>query len=467
MEFKWRTKPLSKLIELIIDHRGKTPKKLGFEDFHDAGYPVLSAKHIKTGELVNVEGFRFANKSMYDKWMPVEIQEGDIVLTSEAPLGEVYYLNGKQKYVLGQRVFGLRTNPDILHPIYLVAWLTSSRGQASLNARATGSTVLGIKQSELLKINVDIPPPEIQNYIAEVYKNFSNKLELNRRINQTLEQIAQATFKSWFVDFEPVHAKIAAIAEGRDPIRAAMSAISGKDENALDNLPAEKYAELQATAELFPSALVDSELGKIPEGWCITPFSSIAKLDTTSIKPYENPNKEWVLYSIPAFDSNAFPVMELGKNIKSNKYSIKANSVLVSKLNPRFSRTWLPFEDYSNISICSTEFMQFIPLEKANRPFVYSMIKSARFQKEIMQRVTGSTGSRQRAQPKAVAVIPIVSPMKPLVQKFNMVTSVMLYQQLNHLKVTRRLSQLRDILLPKLLLGEITPPDIKTELTTT
>ena len=101
--------------------------------------------------------------------------------------------------------------------------------------------------------------------------SFDEKIELNRQINQTLEAMAQAIFKSWFVDFEPVKAKISAIEAGEDAegiTRAAMSAISGKTDEELDQLQAEQpehYIQLKTTAELFPSAMQNSELGEIPE----------------------------------------------------------------------------------------------------------------------------------------------------------------------------------------------------------
>ena len=94
-----------------------------------------------------------------------------------------------------------------------------------------------------------------------------NKIQLNRQINQTLEEMAQAIFKSWFVDFEPVKAKIEAKANGQDPERAAMCAISGKTDAELDHLPPDQLAQLRATAALFPDELTDSELGLIPKGW--------------------------------------------------------------------------------------------------------------------------------------------------------------------------------------------------------
>lgn len=282
MSSNWPTKPLGELLDLVIDHRGKTPKKMGFEDFHPTGYPVLSAKHVKTDRLVNEEAIRFANEAMYKKWMKVEVQEGDIVLTSEAPLGQVFYLNGKTKYLLGQRVFGLRPKKEEINPLYLAAWLASAKGQALLEARATGSTVLGIKQAELLKVEVDVPPEEIQELVARNRYDLVNKIDINTQTNQTLEQIAQALFKSWFVDFDPVKAKIEILAQGGsadDAELAAMRVISAKTLDELNSLKAnnpEAFNKLAQTAALFPAAMQDSELGEIPEGWSVLSLDEVA-----------------------------------------------------------------------------------------------------------------------------------------------------------------------------------------------
>ncbi len=266
----WEIKELGEVLKLVIDHRGKTPKKLGFKDFHDNGYPVLSAKHVKTDILVNKENIRFANNEMYKKWMKVEVEKGDLVLTSEAPLGEVFYLDGKTKYVLGQRVFGLRVNQNIINPLYLLSWLASNKGQVALKERASGSTVIGIKQSELLKIKVDIPTIEQQNKIASIRKSLTDKIQLNTETNQTLENIAQAIFKSWFIDFDPVHAKANALANGDDiqtANRKAMMTLSGKTDTELTEMAQQsptEYAQLHQTAQAFPSEFGENGL---PLGW--------------------------------------------------------------------------------------------------------------------------------------------------------------------------------------------------------
>jgi type I restriction enzyme S subunit len=283
--------------------------------------------------------------------------------------------------------------------------------------------------------------------------------------------MAQAIFKSWFVDFEPVKAKIAALEAGgseEDALLAAMQAISGKSEAELTRLQAERpeqYAELRATAELFPSAMQDSELGEIPEGWTIAPFLSIARLDTTSVKPAQDPEKAWEHYSIPAFDEGATPAFETGADIKSNKYKVYPTAVLSSKLNPHFPRTWIPDVQNPDAAICSTEFMQFVPLEPQHRAFIAGMITSEPFQSGIMIRVTGSTGSRQRAQPKQVAAMDVILPKSELRAVYSQHTEAMYRMQSKNIWQAQSLASLRDTLLPKLLSGELSVSDAEYQMT--
>ena len=138
--------------------------------------------------------------------------------------------------------------------------------------------VPGLNRNHLHLAKVRLPGKTAQKNIARVLSSLDSKIDLNCRINQTLEAMAQAIFKSWFVDFDPVKAKIVAIQDGRDPLRAAMSAISGKAEPELDALPPEQYEKLAATAALFPEEMEASELGEIPRGWKVQRVGSVLEL---------------------------------------------------------------------------------------------------------------------------------------------------------------------------------------------
>lgn len=449
----WQLLPLAEALDALIDYRGKTPKKT------DTGIPLITAKIVKNGKILPVS--EFIAEEDYDEWMVRGLpQVGDVVVTTEAPLGEVAQLEDCN-VALAQRIVTLRGAKEILESDYLRYVMQGPYVQGQLEARASGSTVKGIKQSELRKILLPIPPKQEQTKIAKILKSIDNKIRINEQASQTLEQIAQAIFKSWFVDFEPVKAKIAALAAGgseEDALFAAMQAISGKDKAQLTQLQTENpehYNQLRTTAELFPSAMQDSELGEIPEGWFLEPFSNIARLDTTSVKPAKEPEKIWEHYSIPAFDDGMSPAFDLGVDIKSNKYRVFPASILVSKLNPHFPRTWLPDVFDSNAAICSTEFMQFVPIKPNQRAFVAGVVKSESFQNGIMMRVTGSTGSRQRAQPKQVAEMEVLLPSEELRNIYSVLIAPQLESQASNIREALNLADVRDTLLPKLLSGEL------------
>ncbi|WP_373714986.1 restriction endonuclease subunit S [Roseateles sp.] len=200
---------------------------------------------------------------------------GDIVITREAPMGEVCKIPEGLICCLGQRQVLLRPKSGV-NADYLLYALQSPAVQEQVRwNEGTGSTVSNIRIPVLEKI--EIPRlGESEKLIATALKSIDDKIDLNRRINQTLEAMAQAIFKSWFVDFDPVKAKIAALTEGRDPLRAAMRAISGKSEVELDALPPEAFEQLAATAALFPDEMEESELGKVPRGWEAQSLDSVA-----------------------------------------------------------------------------------------------------------------------------------------------------------------------------------------------
>ncbi len=191
----WKQYRLIEVLEALIDYRGKTPKKT------TSGVPLITAKIIKNGRIEMPT--EFISVDDYDSWMVRGFPKvGDVVLTTEAPLGEVAQLDNAN-IALAQRVVTLRGKSDILDNTYLKYYFLSNVGKQRLKARETGTTVTGIKQSELREVLVDVPPYEVQARIAEVLKSLDDKIEVNRRINENLEQQAQALFKSWFVDFEP------------------------------------------------------------------------------------------------------------------------------------------------------------------------------------------------------------------------------------------------------------------------
>ena len=192
---EWKQYRLIDVLDKLIDYRGKTPKKT------TSGVPLITAKIIKNGCIEKPT--EFISVDDYDSWMVRGFPKaGDVVLTTEAPLGEVAQLYD-ENIALAQRVVTLRGKAGVLDNTYLKYYLMSNVGQQRIKARETGTTVTGIKQSELREVIVDCPPYKRQLEIASILSSLDDKIELNRKINANLEAQAQALFKSWFVDFEP------------------------------------------------------------------------------------------------------------------------------------------------------------------------------------------------------------------------------------------------------------------------
>lgn len=186
----WQVGKLGDVLSLIIDYRGKTPKKLS-SDWSLTGIPALSAKNIKDGKIIREESMYYVDQDLYNKWMKDELKKHDILLTSEAPLGEIYYLANNNKYVLSQRLFALRVKNNFSSP-YLYQWLKSEQGQFLLNRRATGSTVQGIRQVELKKVEIIIPKIEILEKITKLWFSILEKMDANFKQIQTLTKTRDA-----------------------------------------------------------------------------------------------------------------------------------------------------------------------------------------------------------------------------------------------------------------------------------
>ncbi|MBS1856132.1 MAG: restriction endonuclease subunit S [Acidobacteria bacterium] len=258
----WRILPLEDCMAALIDYRGKSPQKTPF------GIPLITAKVVKGGHINEPDEFIAADA--FDAWMRRGMPEpGDVVMTTEAPLGEVAQLDGR-RVALAQRLITLRGKSGFLDNTYLKYLMQSAFVQDQILARATGTTVLGIRQSELRRIHLCVPPISEQIAIAGILASLDRKIDLNRRMNETLESMARAIFKSWFVDFDPVRAK----AEGRQPV--------GMD------------AE---TAALFPAGFTSSPAGHIPSGWRPCKWGDLATLEYgKSLRTYSDNGGSYRVY---------------------------------------------------------------------------------------------------------------------------------------------------------------------------
>lgn len=315
--------------------------------------------------------------------------------------------------------------------LFLYYSLLARRNQIfGLGSTATRTPI--VNKSTFENIEILIPNLDEQHSIATILSSLDDKIELNRRMNATLGAIAQALFKSWFVDFDPVRAKAA----GRAP--------EGMDAD---------------TAALFHSEFQDSELESIPKGWLVRELKDFVSLSARMIQPSAKPDELFAHFSIPAFDAKRLPVIEVGVGIQSGKYLVEPNSVLVSKLNPRTPRVWLPALPQERQAVCSTEFMQFIPFNQTALSYLYCLMISDYAQQAVLMTVTGTTGSRQRAQPPQVMKSRFIWAGDKLVAAFADVAVPLLERVAANLEEGQRLALVRDVLLPKLISGQLRIPE--------
>jgi type I restriction enzyme S subunit len=191
----WGAAPLGKVVSKIIDHRGKTPTKLGGEWSENPDDIIaLSAKHVKNGTLVDLQRANRVSPALYEKWMPEKLTDGDVLMTSEAPAGEFYFIHGDFKYCLSQRLFALRASTDIVLPSYFYNEISRGHSYSEIMGSLSGSTVFGIRQDVLRSILVMIPDIEIQKQFNIIYLPWIAQIRNLEQQNQEL-----TTLRDWLL----------------------------------------------------------------------------------------------------------------------------------------------------------------------------------------------------------------------------------------------------------------------------
>ncbi|KAB7731918.1 restriction endonuclease subunit S [Rudanella paleaurantiibacter] len=447
----WQLLLLEEAMEAIIDYRGKTPIK------SDSGVPLITAKIVKNGRIE--QPTEFIADELYDSWMVRGLpKQGDIVITTEAPLGEVAQI--EDSYVaLAQRIVTLRGKSDVLDNDYLLFLMQSEFVQNQLVARASGSTVLGIKQSELRKILLVAPPIDEQIKIGQTLKSITTKIALNRQINQTLEAMAQALFKSWFVDFEPVRARIAALETGEDPTRAAMRAISGKTDAELGTLQTtdpDAYAQLETTASLFPDALVDSELGLVPEGWEVRELSRVTTEIRRGITPKYAIEGGVLVINQKCIRNHAINFSEARRHDDKERgiigREVAIGDVLINSTGVGTLGRLAPVKYLPERTVIDTH----VTVVRANHVINYCYLASFFLTKEsqIESSGAGSTGQTELRR-QVLEDLKLIIPSKELLELYETQYKPILKLMAKNEQEQIISATLRDTLLPKLLSGEI------------
>ncbi|KAF0098801.1 MAG: restriction endonuclease S subunit [bacterium] len=413
--------PLEECLDALIDYRGKTPVKT------ESGIPLITAKVIKGGRIETPT--EFIAKEDYDSWMRRGLPKaGDVVLTVEAPLGEVAQL-GPAKIALAQRVVTLRGKAGVLNNTYLLYLLQTEEMQSQLKARATGTTVLGIKQSELRKVSLRLPPIDIQVNTAAILKALDDKIALLRETNITLEAIAQALFKSWFVDFDPVRAK----AEGREP----------------EGIPPE-------IADLFPSEFEDSPLGEIPKGWRVGGLGVISRNLRIGAKPEDlTDDTAYIGLEHMPRQSIALDSWEGASKVESGKSRFRRGQILFGKLRPYFHKVGIAPID----GVCSTDILVIEATSSAWHSLCLCLFSS----KALVDHATQlSNGAKMpRTNWHDLANYQITIPPVNIAQTFDDIVSSLLDRIIANVHQAKELTEVRDAILPKLMSGALHMPVVE------
>lgn len=403
------------------------------EEFGSEGVPFLTAKSLRNGH-VDIAGAPKLSDARADELTFGFVEPDDVLLSHNATIGRVAVVPRHDgRLLVGTSLTYFRLNPRKLLPRYLAVYMAGTDFQHQLAAMMSHSTRNQVPVTAQRSLHVVVPAIAEQRVIANIFGTLDDKIELNRRTSEALEAMARALFKSWFVDFHPVHAKL----EGR-----------WQRGQSLPGLPAHLY-------DLFPDRLVDSELGEIPEGWEVGNLGDLAEQLREQVNPAASAESAFAHFSLPAFDAGQRPTIELGNDIKSNKWRVPPGSVLLSKLNPEIERVWLVDVDAINNAIGSTEFLVLVPRAPFARSYVYCLARSVPFRQQMESLVTGTSKSHQRAQSSAVMASPVVMPSPPVVEAFDNAVADWLGKVLVSTRESRTLATLRDALLPKLISGDL------------
>jgi len=414
---------------------GPFGSSIGSRFFTESGVPVIRGSNL-TGDIgirLSDEGLVFLAAEKAHEFARSTVCDGDLVFTCWGTVNQVGLIDRRarfREYVISNKQMKLTPDPDQADSLFLYYLFSGPELQHRIKNQSIGSSVPGFNLGQLRAMRIRIPEVGEQRAIAGVLGTLDDKIELNRRMNETLEATARALFKSWFVDFDPVRAK----AEGRDP-----------------GLP-------KPLADLFPDSFEDSGLGEIPEGWPVGRFRDAVSLRKETENPLETPEVEFSHFSIPSYDKGQAPKLELGEAIKSLKFRVPADAVLMSKLNPEIERVWLADVAGTGRPVCSTEFLVLLAKAPFGRSFVYSLARSVGFRRELQGLATGTSKSHQRAQPEAVLNLQTILPNPETLSAFERIGGPLLQEALVGNRESRTLAALRDKLLPKLISGEVQVP---------
>ena len=363
---------------------------------------------------------------MYDSWFRAHPQPGNIIIVNKGTPGLTNLVSDPVDFCIAQDMVAIRADVRRVYPHYLFAFLRSSAFLQQVEATTVGTTIPHLKKGDFDKLDIPLPERRTQEFIGEMYLAFSRRAALNRRTNQTLEAMAQALFKSWFVDFDPVRAK----AQGRQP-----------------------YGMDAETAALFPSTFVMTEGGDVPVGWRLARVADASLMNQRQLtSTNELPELEYIEISgVVKGEVRERSRFQRGTEPSRARRRPSHGDTVISTVRPERASYFLAISPPDNL-VVSTGFAVLTPLGVP-----WSFLFTALTCRDVFETLghLADGGAYPAVRPEVISNLPLVLPAQPVLERFHSLAS----QLLEETEVNRRqmdtLGALRDLLLPKLLSGEL------------
>ena len=418
-------------VAVIVDCEHKTAPES--EPGNEYGYSV-GTKSLAIGDIDFSKAKKIDEITFLEWSRRAVLKEGDLVLAREAPVGGVGYIDGSVPICLGQRTVLVRPNANMIVPKYLFCYLRSPLAQEWLHEMSTGTTVLHINVADVKKMPIPhLPVVAAQSWLSETICTIDDKIRLNTEISKTLEAIARTIFQSWFIDFDPVHAKM----RGEKP--------EGMDD---------------ATAALFPKSFEESELGLIPKGWKVKQVREVCETVVNGSTPLRSEANYWTSADIPWFktgelaDGFLYSSSEGITESALKKTSVKllpAGTVLMAiYAAPTVGRLGILTNEATFNQACTG----MVPKPEFGSAFLYLYLRSQRNWFNSF-----AVGSAQQNISKAIVEsAPVVSPGINIQTVFRNIAEPLFSLIKKMGSESNNLSSIRDALLPRLISGELEIP---------
>ena len=452
----------SEFCDLVTDGTHDSPKKT------ETGIKLVTSKNIVGGSLDLTSAYFISELDARNINKRSQVHINDVLLSMIGTVGEVALIEKEPDFVI--KNVGLLKNSDSKKARWLYYYLKSPIAQNLIKDRLRGTTQQYIPLGELRNLPILKPNSEehLQNTIEQL-SSLDKKIQLNTQINQTLEQIAQALFKSWFVDFDPVRAKVQALSDGlslEQAELAAMQAISGKtpeELTALSQAQPDHYAELAETAKAFPCEMVEVDGVEVPKGWEVKRIDEIANIiKGKSYKSSELEKSKTALVTLKSFNRGGGYRLD-GLKEYTGKYKpeqeVFAGELIIAYTDVTqaadvIGKPAMVMSDsnYQHLVI-SLDVGVVRPFNDVYKHFLYCLAMTESFQAHTKSFCTGTTVLHLGKD--AVPSFEFINPSNELLHVFYKQTSP-IFEKINlQIEENKNLEKARDLLLPRLLNGEI------------